>query len=539
MRRADFAFDLAVGVSLLAAPLVVFLRFHGYPLLRPEVALLGALCLGAAGLAALACRALPALRVPTFAAGVCWLVDLQASASVLELAALFAGLLLAARPLGRAARPLARAGAPAFALASLLLPVGHPATGPARFDDTAPARSPLPPLLVVVLDEHIGIEGLPARFDPGGGLSQRLRDVYLRHGFRVFRRAYSRHALTVTSFSALANRAQAQHWRPSGDGAEGFRLTRNALFEGLEARGYDLRVLQTDYLDLCSPAKAAPRQCSTTVLEDPTVLADSGIASPDVARVIVGMLLRRSALAGAATRWSGLRLRRARVSALSAMRAFDRLESEAAALGPGRALFAHLMLPHFPYVYDADCTLRPDPATWTNGEAMAARPADEALARHARRLYYRAYLRQLRCTARRVEGVLDAAAPEAHIVVLSDHGSRQALHRPWPRNAARLTPQDFADSFSSLFAMRRPPEAAGEERRLLPIYALLERAVSGARIPDAANWQQPPRVVLRRGLRDPRALEVRLPAFGRNPSLTAGAEAERVPPEAAAQERAR
>ena len=50
------------------------------------------------------------------------------------------------------------------------------------------------------------------------------------------------------------------------------------------------------------------------------------------------------------------------------------------------------------------------------------------------------------------DGLLD----DALVVVHGDHGSRISLVRPVPEVGDRISPQDYLDSFSTLFAIRSP-----------------------------------------------------------------------------------
>ena len=94
-----------------------------------------------------------------------------------------------------------------------------------------------------------------------------------------------------------------------------------------------------------------------------------------------------------------------------------------------------------------------------------------------------------------------------------DHGSRISARQPSAIQAAALDASDLSDSFSTLFALRRPDVPAGYDRRMLPIDGLLEAAMKPGSVPRDPDWLQPSRVVLVGGAAK---REVALPPFARS-----------------------
>jgi hypothetical protein len=66
---------------------------------------------------------------------------------------------------------------------------------------------------------------------------------------------------------------------------------------------------------------------------------------------------------------------------------------------------------------------------------------------------------------------------DAIVIIHGDHGSRITLIEPQLPGATRMSPADFADSYSTLFAVRSTQLAAGYDRRLMPITCLLRSLV--------------------------------------------------------------
>jgi hypothetical protein len=63
----------------------------------------------------------------------------------------------------------------------------------------------LPPYIHIILDEHIGVEGIPPAFDRNNKFSFELKNKYIDQGFLVFGRAYSRFIDTAGSLGSSLN----------------------------------------------------------------------------------------------------------------------------------------------------------------------------------------------------------------------------------------------------------------------------------------------------------------------------------------------
>jgi hypothetical protein len=137
----------------------------------------------------------------------------------------------------------------------------------------------------------------------------------------------------------------------------------------------------------------------------------------------------------------------------------------------GRAWMIHVMLPHFPYMLDADCGLRPF-AVWSIPDWASGR--EDPRGEHG---MFEAYGLQAACTQRRVMQLVDAVVRNptgagAIVVVHGDHGPRVRAPRQSP------TIEDLGDaspvaSLDVLFAIRAPwvpggisPDPATLELRL-------------------------------------------------------------------------
>jgi hypothetical protein len=167
---------LLTGPLLLLTPFLIFVRHNGYGLFRPE----SLACLSGLAGAGLALGALMALggwrvQVAVSAALVTLFVDVQTKWFAgwgAPLAATFGAALVVAWLLRRDLSSLAVLVVGSMLVVTLLTPA---ATEPNMTDSGASAaagRADLPLVLHIILDQQIGVEGIPREFDPEGRLAR-------------------------------------------------------------------------------------------------------------------------------------------------------------------------------------------------------------------------------------------------------------------------------------------------------------------------------------------------------------------------------
>jgi hypothetical protein len=505
----------AAPAFLLLSSFIAFLGYQGYGYARPEILV----CYGVLALVAVAIGALaswrPLAEVLLLAGILTFVVDihfLDASFwwwGLGESSALAAtGGLLAALfwPIRAHLAAVATAMSTAVLVSTLLLPVSA-----ARRETAVPAGQPkdLPLLVHVVLDEHIGIEGLPAELS---SLRADLRSFYRSHGFRIFGGAFSEHVETQHSLGHLLNLSPGvlrSDLVEPGDGGDSFRLRRNDYFARLTASGYRLRVHQTDWLDVCVPA-ASIVACDEHSPRGIAFLQESPLGASEKAGLVARTYLDASRIY---LRIAGLydsgrrrfeplhslpRWTRVRVGAPNSLAEAGRLMADLARAEPGDAFFAHLIAPHEPFVYDEACALLPRDrwrSIWDDWSRTtpAGKRAD---------LYGR-YAAQVRCTTRIMRSILDAIPPrlrdDAIVVVHGDHGSRLGIITPESSQAAAMSVDDYRDAYSTLFAVKAPGISSGYDERSISIACLLkgllDREFHAGDEPMAC--QSPPAVFMR------------------------------------------
>ena len=188
----------------------------------------------------------------------------------------------------------------------------------------------------------------------------RMRSLYLNNGFRLFDRAYSRFFLTQISLEDIFSFTEP-------------RTEVSSYFDRMAKLGYRIRIHQTDYLDFCS--EAGFDLCRTYPMQSLHLLQEADASLVQKFAVIYGIYSNQSfAYSGLKRTYNkeiarrlGLpewRFGRESFSPIPAMVLFERVMKEAAEIQTGTLIFAHVLLPHNPYVYEADCTLLPVGTPW-------------------------------------------------------------------------------------------------------------------------------------------------------------------------------
>jgi hypothetical protein len=389
-------------------------------------------------------------------------------------------------------------------------------------DPSPSARPPLPILVHLMLDEHIGVEGTPEDVPHGREMRKFLREFFDTYGFRLFARAYSRYTDTQESLPNLVNFASEPVQVPVGP----YVLVSNRYFELLSRAGYNIHVYQSSYIDFCTVSEKYTVHCSTWGATGFRAIEPLNIPVSDKVTLIYRRFADLSALKAAAeVRYTYIRqvlhsagwtlpewwFKEGRLGPLPQMPLFDVITADVARASPGDMFFAHLLNPHNPYVYDATCHLRPV-RDWEHSR----NPGPPWNDRESRARRYGLYLEQMRCLYRKLDamfqvwqkaGIFDRLA----IVVHSDHGSKIYQRRPRAADLQKLSHADYLDSFSTLFAVKGPHHAPAYDRRVAAIQQLLWEVVSAPTGDD--DTQAEPYVFLPIGPTEPMVRQPLL-AFG-------------------------
>jgi hypothetical protein len=527
-RRRNAA-DIAAPVLLLVTPAVIFLSSQNYPYFSLEAgAFLGVLAglgillggwftsggrwVGIGLIAVLATLFVDAQFNKALAgAGIYW--------SVVRLAGVFILAAVLAWVLSTHLATIVVAVTATALAATVLVPPEVPFPDTRTAQPGGPPNKDLPLIVHLVLDEHIGIEGIPQSIDGGGALKSSLKKFFSDKGFRVFGKAYSNFFSTHLTLANLFNGGPLRS-DIVGDSDDAFRLKMdgNRLFERLGKRGYQIKVYQSDFMDFCGGRNNSTVFCYSYPCCTLKNLEDLALPFVDKAVVIAGNYLDPMIsyrIVRRAYRWLvhvGLPMARwpweeLRLAPLTAFDVVERVQGDLAKASGGEYYFAHLFLPHFPYVYDGECRLR-RPSAWlsrwsqegldrdrwgTAGNMGASKNTPPT-----RRLRYQRYFEQTRCLYRKLDALFESLRrsgrfADAVIIVQGDHGSRIPLDDPDSGRSQPLGDGDKVDSFSTLFAVKAPGVAPGYDLRLISLQTLFNHLV-GSRfrsVPDGSFGEPP------------------------------------------------
>jgi len=492
---AVLAWDVAAATLVLLLPMLVFLRHNDYPLLRPETLstlLLVALAGLFWGLLMWFGRRSGRIVVTTFL--LVLVVDVQTK--WITTAGL--RLLLTVLAMGALAWLIRRYSSQilvvlfgAMVLGTLFQPADRMVRHRGEFP--GPGTGNLPFVLHLILDEYAAPEALDHRYDPNGATAAEAQAFFVDWGFTLFSRAYSRYYDTNESIPNTLNRGLREE--PEGYWPDGFHeggvLTQNDWFTRLDSLGYDLHTVQTDFIDYAAP-ELGIRSSSSYDLETVHSVASADLRLGEKLAFILGTYSRLSWFLGMfrqgyddlSTGSFGRVLHlpesgfaENRFSSLTAMGALGDLALKLKRARPGQALIAHLMFPHYPYAYRADCSLKPRSRMWLNGSDRRLEPARNDSISRAKR--YPMYLEQIQCTNRQLDDLFSALVQagvwdDAIVVLHGDHGSRLNMAQPMPSSADQMVASDYMDAFGTLLAVKLPGVESCLNRRQVPLQDVFE-----------------------------------------------------------------
>ncbi|MFN3517359.1 MAG: hypothetical protein ACK4YM_09395 [Novosphingobium sp.] len=445
------------------------LNFHGYPAISGETALLALILLGMAGLgSALHGLAQPRLSFLVTGLIVALLIDFGSDLSLLAFYATAAIIALLAWFHEREILKLAAAAFGAvliFQVLALTTGIGRPVppdNQAKRLQDPARAASRSPPIVHLILDSYIGLDGMSAPDTGFGTLRQEQEAFFLAHGFQLYPQAYSRHAKTINALPELLSYGRVKQGREP-------RAVQYAVapalpyFEDLDRAGYRTSVSAPSFVDFCINQPLT--RCRNYNRSHLAAMAGSGLAVTDRAKVLGLTMLELSdftaRIAAAidrlfpASQTAPRRhvYNRAKLYSLTGLRELERFSADLGTLRRGEVRFIHLLLPHDPYLLDGQCRILPE-ADWIDEHGPATEAERDA-----------AYARQVRCVTngglRRLLAALERteAGRAAIVVIHGDHGSRTIDSLP---AAGGPTPgqRALAVTHSAFFAIRVPGEAA-------------------------------------------------------------------------------
>jgi hypothetical protein len=365
------------------------------------------------------------------------------------------------------------------------------------FEHREPSAFAPPRIIHLILDEHIGIEGVPTDIDGGLTTKNLISQFYLTNGFQLFGSAFSHYLNTHISLPNMLNFEAGSSSAALIDGHGPFKLLRNKYFELLSSRRYRIEVLSPGWVNLCSESKVPISRCLEEYGANLKNFAQVELPIFQKVQVLYARYLHQSfivltiyrhylskfaASATSVSQWTwALEPERTRTDSLNALTNLNSLWTNILTLPHGTVLLAHLLIPHYPYVALADCSIRPPHQNflWNSRISFNPSPINTIASRKER---YQQYFDQLRCLYLKLDELFDRMRAEgiyddSIIIIHGDHGSKIVMTEPIAENQLALTSQDLVDGFSTLFAMKLPGKSGGYDKSPWPLEQLFAKFV--------------------------------------------------------------
>lgn len=335
-----------------------------------------------------------------------------------------------------------------------------------------PINNALPPVIHLMLDENAGIEGIPDNIAQGKELRTELEKFYTSNGFHVYAGAYSHYVRTFNSVSNLVNFTSEpeSHYYFNGNS----NLTQNTYFKLMAEKGYRIRVYQFDsMINYCETHQYPIESCFDYPATNLNSILGLGIPSKDKFLFMLKSYLLWSQayemLIGTyqyeilpffqkigvnLPSWAWYQ---SRTSAVYIPLIFQKIARDVKQHSDGTLFYAHILGPHNPYVYDANCQLIKNPMKWQINISADPNPNTPA----TRAMRYALYENQVRCVTKQVQLLIDDLKQEGIynktiIIVNGDHGARITERVPLVDANKKLNLQSYHDCFDAFFAVKMP-----------------------------------------------------------------------------------
>jgi len=335
------------------------------------------------------------------------------------------------------------------------------------------STGPLPHVLYLILDEHIGVNGFPEAFAACGNARRKVEQTFAKWGFRTYPNAYSNYPSTVSSLSSVLNRRLLERRRTlldenSQEWRWGTRtLRQNRLLETFSRRGYRVEVFQHRAMNHVADGLKAD---AVHEYWDALNALDQAPGSRLWRfRWLIGNYQQSDLVMSRVRAFFPFRFAPHTTGPLSAAAVWPaKLFDQMMRASRKAIFFAHVFLPHFPYLYRKDGSVR-DLEEWSRDRIDQR--ANESLYRER----YQRYCEQAEFLSGQLDRLfarMDQAGffDSTRIVVHGDHGSRiRRSLGPGTRGEQptgsdpegydyRSAPplRDLLDRFSTLLAVKAP-----------------------------------------------------------------------------------
>lgn len=326
---------------------------------------------------------------------------------------------------------------------------------PQGLDRTRPA------IVHLMLDAYMGIEGMQVEGTNFGNLHAEQAAFFERHGFTVYPQAYSQHVKTVNSLPHIFSYGKAPLATTSRE-VQYAVAPPIGYFADLDRRGYAISAAAPSFVDFCvNPPMTFCTNYNRSGLGD---LGDLDFGPVTRARIIAQTAAQLSQVSGGLVESAGLTINwifgtqgrrpsnETKLWPISAMRRLESFTADLATLEFGEARFVHVLLPHDPYLFRPDCSVKPY-REWLDEKGPRPIAAREM-----------AYADQVGCLQNKLEAVMAAlektsAGQSAIVVIHGDHGARTIDANPY-KGGPKLSAREMAMAHSTMFAVRLPDRRA-------------------------------------------------------------------------------
>lgn len=389
----------------------------------------------------------------------------------------------------------------------------------------------LPSVVHIVFDELTSPDALPDELESAREAKRMISQFHRKYGFYVFSNAYSSFFDSRYSLSATMNPGDmltAEHfvanavssWRSQSslDDRVKYFLSSNEVFREAALNGYNIAVYQSTYMDFCNSALdkgIVQEQLARCVTYDYSfgALTEINISRWHKATVILGHFF------GEYERFKNIwfRMRNVfgdhlavlpvldiplnRITPVSARRPMTELFGNIKESPRGTYFFAHLLIPHYPYVFDRNCQIRSNPTEWLWRSEWGLGVVTSNLARIQR---YDQYSEQVICLFQMLDAQFEKLRQEELLdkvvfIIHGDHGSRIVKDLPYAEiaNKSKLDDQLISDAFSTYLSIRAEGIESGVQDQPVSVHEIPKAVLSNiGQLGNLIPMQSKPYLVL-------------------------------------------
>lgn len=310
------------------------------------------------------------------------------------------------------------------------------------------------PLIHILVDGFTGIDGLPGA-DESDNLRSELHSFFKQHGFKLHTRAYSHYASTVDSMTRAMNFRNDDEnlFRRITELGEPLAVKENTWFRALSELGYPIIIYQSEGVDFCDTGDDAVKRCNVFPIPNLKTIHDGIEKVHRRSMILLRILLRQSTIIN---NYLMRHIPKYGVSTYDE-RMLARLKDDLVRM-PGNAYFAHLILPHHPLVYRPDCSLDYETESWKHFTVFDGVIGNS---RETQRIRYKRYAANARCALSELASLFETLRQaglfdDATIIIHGDHGGPLFRYGPYTVSHNQLSLRDLRETFSILYAVKRP-----------------------------------------------------------------------------------